>query len=313
MTGFIKRFSLSNCFLITLFLLFPPLPVYAAPLTIVFDRGTYSPGDLVRISVSYTPFMVVSLEVRDPYGNLMFVDEGRTGVDGVAVFTFRLGEEWPEGVYKVYAASGGAKAVSEFKVGRGEVFSEVRVRVVDWSGRPLRGAVLQVGGRGVQVDGETTVFVPRNGSPASVFYMGVEVFNGTVAPEGEAVLRCRVYRLEVRLRDWLGLPLADTRVTLRSKVGVLEAVTDMWGVAVFEQVAPGTYTVQASGIATTVEVVDGDVSATLTTPLSTPGIMVLTALAAAAAVAVLYVLHRKGIIEIEIVYEEEEGGSERQN
>jgi len=82
----------------------------------------YKPGDLVELKgklvaglspVSNVPVIV---EIRDPNGLIVWIDQLVTQADGSFIIKFRLRPDASKGVYKVYVSCSVAKTNFEFKV-----------------------------------------------------------------------------------------------------------------------------------------------------------------------------------------------------
>lgn len=91
------------------------LLVVASPLQIFTDKSTYSPEEIVTVTVKGKPNTTYGLEIRDPEGDII-VKEVDTGPDGTGIFRFTLPKEARLGKYTVYVSGGGETASTSFTV-----------------------------------------------------------------------------------------------------------------------------------------------------------------------------------------------------
>jgi len=85
-------------------------------------EGVFKPGSVVRFSgvlrSGFSPIgnMPVAVEVRDPGGNVVWVDQVVTGGDGSFGVVFRLRSDAVRGVYTVYVSCRVVKTKFTFRV-----------------------------------------------------------------------------------------------------------------------------------------------------------------------------------------------------
>ena len=94
----------------------------AQSITVVFDKPVYDKGDVVSMTVKgLEPPATLAVEVYSPDGRLVWVHEEDNIPFTEAVLSFKLPDNAPEGVYKVYiAVEGGQPLEYNFTVHRPE-------------------------------------------------------------------------------------------------------------------------------------------------------------------------------------------------
>ena len=90
--------------------------VRAAPLSVSTDKSTYSPGEIVTITIRGSPGVAYGVEVRGPEGQLMAAKQVTAGSDGTATFQIGLASDCPTGTYTITVAGGGEVASTTFTV-----------------------------------------------------------------------------------------------------------------------------------------------------------------------------------------------------
>lgn len=105
---------------------------YYGPRSLMIDftleRGTVRPGDEAVVSVRVSSSMLgglvkipagrvdVAIELRNPGGDVFYVDQGRTNMDGNLEFRFRIPEDSPAGEYVFHLACKGGSSVGRLRV-----------------------------------------------------------------------------------------------------------------------------------------------------------------------------------------------------
>lgn len=92
------------------------LPVYASPLTVSTDKGSYSPGETVTITIQGSPNTFYGVEVRGPGGQLIALKQVTAGSDGRATLSIGLASDSPTGTYTIVVSGGGETASKTFTV-----------------------------------------------------------------------------------------------------------------------------------------------------------------------------------------------------
>ena len=93
------------------------LPIYAAPLSVTTDKGTYSPGETVTITIQGKPgTSYYGVEVRDPDGKITALKQVTAGSDGKATLSITLASDSSTGTYTIYVSGGGETASTTFTV-----------------------------------------------------------------------------------------------------------------------------------------------------------------------------------------------------
>lgn len=92
------------------------------------DKETYKPGDWVTVSVSvYTKGLgglikipsaqvTVGIEIRNPKGNVVYVGQEDTDLNGTLEFKFRIPKGAEVGEYTIYLACAGGSQSGSFRV-----------------------------------------------------------------------------------------------------------------------------------------------------------------------------------------------------
>jgi len=92
------------------------------------DRETYRPGDEVTVRVSVgtgvlgrliripAAGVAVAIEVRNPGGDVVYVDQGETNAAGSLEFRFKILREAGAGEYSIYLACTGGSRSGGFRV-----------------------------------------------------------------------------------------------------------------------------------------------------------------------------------------------------
>jgi len=92
------------------------------------DRETYSPGDEVTVRVCVGTGVLgrlirfpaggvaVAIEVRNPGGDVVYVDQGETDAAGNLEFRFKILREAGAGEYSIYLACTGGSGSGRFRV-----------------------------------------------------------------------------------------------------------------------------------------------------------------------------------------------------
>ena len=88
---------------------------YAASVTVKTDKSQYYQGDAVHISGTAPAGSQVAIQVKDPGGSTIFVDQV-TASGGTFSTSFRLKSNAKLGTYTVYASCSAGKATTTFKV-----------------------------------------------------------------------------------------------------------------------------------------------------------------------------------------------------
>ncbi len=87
------------------------------------SRTVYRPGSIVEfkgvLKVGFEPVrnMPIAVEVRDPRGNIVWVDQATTDENGCFVIRFKLSSKAMHGVYTIYVSCKVARAKYTFEVG----------------------------------------------------------------------------------------------------------------------------------------------------------------------------------------------------
>jgi CII-binding regulator of phage lambda lysogenization HflD len=92
------------------------LPVYASPLTVSTDKGSYSPGETVTITIQGSPNTFYGVEVRGPGGQLIALKQVTAGSDGRATLSIGLASDSPTGTYTIVVSGGGETFSKTFTV-----------------------------------------------------------------------------------------------------------------------------------------------------------------------------------------------------
>ena len=85
-------------------------------LSVSTDKAVYRPGEVVTITVTGTPGVIVGVQCNDPQGNPAFVKQLTIGATGSATTSFKLGSDAPLGRWTVYVSGGGETATTSFYV-----------------------------------------------------------------------------------------------------------------------------------------------------------------------------------------------------
>ena len=87
-----------------------------SPITVSTDKDTYHPGDRVVVRGTAQPGSLVAIQVTDPQGLTVWVDQQKASSDGKFTSSFRLKSDARLGTYTVYASASEGKATASFKV-----------------------------------------------------------------------------------------------------------------------------------------------------------------------------------------------------
>ncbi|RLE71753.1 MAG: hypothetical protein DRJ37_04320 [Thermoprotei archaeon] len=101
---------------LTLSLTLPVSTLLAASITVSTDKNEYYAGDVVTIYGTAPADTQVAIQVKDPAGTTVWVDQKTAGSDGKFTSKFRLKSDAKLGIYKVTASSNVGKATTTFKV-----------------------------------------------------------------------------------------------------------------------------------------------------------------------------------------------------
>ena len=105
-------------------------------LSVETNKDSYKIGELIEIKVSLkeakiifegTPLATiiegkpikgkdVAIQLLDPNGVTLFVDQGKTDKNGEAIFKVRIDNTWKTGIYTIHAVSSGKHEVKTFKI-----------------------------------------------------------------------------------------------------------------------------------------------------------------------------------------------------
>ncbi|MEM1558454.1 MAG: MG2 domain-containing protein [Thermoproteota archaeon] len=92
------------------------------------DKESYKPSDWVTVSVSVSSGslgglikmparkVVIGIEVRNPKGNVIYINQGETDFTGSLKFQFRIPREAEIGEYTVYVACSGSSQSRKLRV-----------------------------------------------------------------------------------------------------------------------------------------------------------------------------------------------------
>lgn len=105
-------------------------------LSVETDKDSYKVGELVEIKVSLkeakiifkgTPIATIlegkplngrdiAIQLLDPDGVTLYVDQGKTNKNGETVFRVRISNTWKPGTYTIHAVTPGKHTVKTFKI-----------------------------------------------------------------------------------------------------------------------------------------------------------------------------------------------------
>ncbi|RLE62927.1 MAG: hypothetical protein DRJ47_10000 [Thermoprotei archaeon] len=220
-------------------------------LNIVVGKDEYRFGDLIQITVVVlengkpVQGVAVGIEVKDPYGIPVFVEQGESDENGRYSIAIRVSMDWKPGVYTIHVAANGSYATRVFKIlGMEALGVVVHVKVFDWNGLPLQGSQVLFNNTVLTLkEGDGSILLEPGIYNVTVLWGGRRVYTGfhELKEAVELELKCRVYRFTVKVLDFLGRPVSGVKVFLKSGNLVFQRTTSREGLAVFNQVPAGEY------------------------------------------------------------------------
>ena len=94
------------------------LVVAAAGVSVSTDKSVYTPGSVVTIRGTAPAGQSCAIQVKDPVGATVWVDQKTAGSDGSFTSSFRLKRDARTGTYSVYVSCAAGRASATFRVVR---------------------------------------------------------------------------------------------------------------------------------------------------------------------------------------------------
>ena len=102
--------------LLTILVALALIVVVAAGVSVSTDKSVYTPGSVVTIRGTAPAGQSCAIQVKDPVGATVWLDQKTAGSDGSFTSSFRLKKDARTGTYKVYVSCAAGKASTTFRV-----------------------------------------------------------------------------------------------------------------------------------------------------------------------------------------------------
>ena len=165
------------------------------------------------------------------------------------------------------------------------------------SGEPLANSTAYLDGERIYLPaGFAEVKVRPGPHNLTIYWHGVEVYRGQVTFDVPRIYRvtCKVYTLNVYVKDWAGRPISGVEVSLKGKGLSRVATSGLGGLAVFKDVPGGEYLLSCGPVELLLRL-RGDESLSLHLPPPLPLLALPLILAALVAFAFYLIVKRSAL------------------